>query len=261
MDILELAETAPIANPEEADFYDEQYRRIHRKQTTLFRMWAGEGDSTHVYVWAGSFDDAFEEFAEWLDENAPGHLTDVTVDDLKEAAEALDIEWQEHWPDFEDRDFEKVAESAEADLTNIGHTTLKHGQYLRSWEWGGEEVHSEKERDIVLERSEQESHFDEEGDARSNWLSPIRPSLIKMLKEERADIPKSEDDVDVRLQVLSYRAPIDWKLHVGDASYDTDHHGYWGAAVIGRDFTNQDIADAAEILIDEAEEAIAADKE
>jgi hypothetical protein len=56
--------------------------------------------------------------------------------------------------------------------------------------------------------------------------------------------------VDVRLQVLGDdgRTP-DWILHVGDASYDTDHHGYWGASSLPgvyrgvvRRFNSYDIA-------------------
>src|SRR6187431_552064 len=35
---------------------------------TLYRMWAGSGfEPLQVYVWADSFDSAFEEFVEWLD--------------------------------------------------------------------------------------------------------------------------------------------------------------------------------------------------
>jgi len=107
----------------------------------LFRMWFGEGYSAQdVYVWAEHFEDAFEELVEWMDEHAPGFLRDVTEKDLREAAEDEGIEWQEDWPDWEDRKFEKVVEAAESGLTLIGHTTLKHGQYVVSHEWGGDEV-------------------------------------------------------------------------------------------------------------------------
>lgn len=34
------------------------------------------------------------------------------------------------------------------------------------------------------------------------------------------------DGIDVRLQVLPNG---EWLLHLGDASYDTDHSGVWGA--------------------------------
>lgn len=40
--------------------------------------------------------------------------------------------------------------------------------------------------------------------------------------------PRTEDNayLEVRLQVVSGGA---WALHTGDACYDTDHHGVWGA--------------------------------
>lgn len=146
MKLEEMVEKTPIANPDAIPVEG------HRLQ--LFRMWAGAYGSTHVYVWAEHFEDAFEELVEWLDDNAPGLLTDVDESDYRAAARELGIEWQEHWPDWEDRDFEAVAEQAEADLTTIGHTTLKHGQFIASWEWGGSEVEKGgREYELVLKKS------------------------------------------------------------------------------------------------------------
>lgn len=120
----------------------------------LYRLWFGAYGTTILYVWQDSFESAFEEAVEWLDDNAPGHLIELTEDDLKAAAEDEGIEWQSHWPDWEDSDFTRVAESAEADLTLIGHTTLQHGSYVASYEWGGDDVASgTDEWRTVAERS------------------------------------------------------------------------------------------------------------
>jgi hypothetical protein len=93
----------------------------------------GAYGSTRVRVWAesGCFDNAFETAVEWLDDNAPGHLVDLTQDDYTQAAGELGLD-----PTSEDEDIQnEIRETAEADLTHIGHTTLKHGQFLNSWEW------------------------------------------------------------------------------------------------------------------------------
>ncbi len=152
----EDAENLPIANAGEYWMYESTGGAAGLRKG-LYLMWAGQVGSVRVYVWADSFESAFEEFVEYLDDEAPGMLTDVTEDDLKEAAQDKGIEWQETWPDWEDSDFVVVAEAAEVDLTSIGHTTLKHGQYIASWEWGGAEVTSEEDWDIVAERSVEES--------------------------------------------------------------------------------------------------------
>lgn len=122
---------------------------------TLFRMWAGACAPTFVYVWADHFEDAFEEFVEWLDDNAPGHLTtnEEFMELLNEAAQdmhgktwdELTAECDNVWDEFSD-----VIERAEADLTSIGHTTLKHGTHIASYEWGGDEVTDSEEYETVL---------------------------------------------------------------------------------------------------------------
>jgi hypothetical protein len=160
----EDAETLPIANAGDGDFYigldDSGYMTGSEAHEGLWIMWAGSVGTVRAYVWADSFESAFEQFVEYLDDAAPGLLTDVTEDDLREAAEELKIEWQDSWPDWEDAAFEPVASQAEADLTSIGHTTLKHGQYIPSWEWGGAPVTSGRDWDIVAERSLEESDED-----------------------------------------------------------------------------------------------------
>lgn len=134
----------PIANEGEYQLDEDK---------ALFLMWAGAYGDTKCFVWADHFEDAFEEFVEWLDDNAPGVLTDITVEDLKRAAEDEGIAWQDEWPDDSD-EFYKVVEAAEVDMTAIGHTTLKHGQYIPSWEWGGDEITDDETLELVRERSE-----------------------------------------------------------------------------------------------------------
>ena len=138
-------EPVPIANPDE--FEDD-------KKLYLFTF--GAYGSTKVYVWADHDEDAFEIAVEWLDDNAPGHLTDVTEDDLKRSAEDLGVEWQPSWPDWDDAAFAHVVQNAEADLTQVAHTTLKHGQYLHSWEWTFDEVTDPAEYERIAEESADE---------------------------------------------------------------------------------------------------------
>jgi hypothetical protein len=54
-------------------------------------------------------------------------------------------------------------------------------------------------------------------------------------------------DVDVRLQVTDG----DWTVHTGDASFDTDHRGYWGAGTLTRQTNSREVA---RDLIDQAKD-------
>ena len=61
----------------------------------------------------------------------------------------------------------------------------------------------------------------------------------------------SDDDdkiVDVRLQVYENGQ---WAIREGDASYDTDHHGYWGASTLE---PRSNCRELARDLIDQAAE-------
>jgi hypothetical protein len=158
----EQADKAPIANAGEIWNYvdDEAEPRESDIGTDLYLMWAGAHAPHYVWVWAGSFDDAFEELVEHLDDEAPGLLTTLDEGDLKRAAEDEDIEWKEEWPDWEDPEFERVVQAAEVDYTTIGHTTLKHGTHIASWEWGGDEVTDDMVWLTVAERSVDETEED-----------------------------------------------------------------------------------------------------
>jgi len=124
----------------------------------LFLFHFGAYGWTKLYVWADHLEDAFEVATEWLDDNAPGLLTSFDLEDYKRTADELDLKWQDHWPDFEDERFCKVAETTEADHTPIGHTTLKNGTHIPSWEWTADEVDPTHEafRETIL-RSECEA--------------------------------------------------------------------------------------------------------
>lgn len=113
----------------------------------LWLMWAGAYAEIQGYVWAESEDDAFERWVEWLDEHAPGVLVpDSEFSDLLDNA-ARNLGY-DNWPQLRDSDSrlsDVALEDAEADLTPIGHTTMKSGHYICSWEWGLDEVESGSE--------------------------------------------------------------------------------------------------------------------
>jgi len=101
-----------------------------------FRFIFGAYGWTKVRVWADSYEDAFEIASEWLDDHAPGHLIRLTKEDWKEAADELGLD-----PETEDEnEQEEIRTKAEADLIVIGHTTLKHGQYIAAWECQVQEI-------------------------------------------------------------------------------------------------------------------------
>lgn len=123
----------PIANPSD---HDATYK------TQLFCMWAGAYGDTRVFVWADHFDDAFEVLTEWLDDNAPGCLTHIDWDAT--AREHGYENWQAAYDALgEGNELDALVEEAETDLSIVGHTTLKNGDAIASWEWGGNEVTEE----------------------------------------------------------------------------------------------------------------------
>lgn len=58
-----------------------------------------------------------------------------------------------------------------------------------------------------------------------------------------------EPHIDVRLQVWD---DGQWAIHTGDASYDQDHRGFWGAGCVIADDTPETLRDLAEQLRDDA---------
>ena len=49
----------------------------------------------------------------------------------------------------------------------------------------------------------------------------------------------SDDEIDVRLQVYKNDK---WMIHTGDACYDTDHTGHWGAGEVDRHTNCRELA-------------------
>ena len=138
--IDDLANTAPIANPFDFDL----------GRGRLWCVTFGAYGSTHVYAWADSLEDAFEEAVEHLDDEGQcGHFTILTSDDYQEAADELGVQWDPSEPD------QAVVDHAEADLTAIGWTTLDcertggGSAFVRSWEWSAREVTGDERRSVA----------------------------------------------------------------------------------------------------------------
>lgn len=147
---LERAER-PIANPGDSAAYE--------TGCSLFRMWHAAGP---LYVWAGSFEQAFETLVEWLDDNAPGCL--VSHDEAKEALEESKREHLESGLGDDMWDEETAIEAIESDndWTVIGHTSLKTGMHICRHEWGGDEVESgsdEYDRVLLASTEVAQAHF------------------------------------------------------------------------------------------------------
>jgi len=98
------------------------------QRTHLFYWSLGAYGSTHVYTWADSYESAEETMLEWVDDNAPGLLSTIGEAELRESAQELGIEYDPQ--DIDDR----IIEHAEQDMIIVGHTTLKHGNAIPSWE-------------------------------------------------------------------------------------------------------------------------------
>lgn len=169
----------PIANAAEATYHSPYAgsRPRVRHRGGLFLMWFGQSGTTHVYVWADGFESAFEEAVEWLDDQGfCGFFTTLTRRDFEMTAEDLgwdDIRFRRAWKEIEtgridSGDATKLLEKTEADLTIIGHTTLRNCEkklkggplYVPSYEWGGDEVASERDIKEVTLRSIEEADLD-----------------------------------------------------------------------------------------------------
>lgn len=123
-------ENTPVLNPSD-----------HNWTRNLYRMCAGAYGDARCYVWANSFEDAFEQLVEWLDDEKPGLLTRIDYDAA--AREHGFADFQAVLDTNEEPTIELVREMAESDMTVIGHTTLNNGNAIPSWEWGGDELAGE----------------------------------------------------------------------------------------------------------------------
>jgi hypothetical protein len=169
-----MADETPVANPSELDFFEDN-RHVHEGPLWFFSF--GAYGDTHVYVWADGIESAFEIAVEWLDIHAPGLLTDLTEGDYRAAADDLGIPWDPEWltGGGDERQWEKVRDAAEADLTPIGHTTLAHGQFIPSWEWKVSEVPRDSDDwQYAVEKSKLENQREEMPVYEPNKKLPLR---------------------------------------------------------------------------------------
>lgn len=85
---------------------------------------------------------------------------------------------------------------------------------------------------------------------------PSVSDIFQELKAIRNEIEGDETDegIDVRLQVQDGGS---WDVHSGDASYDTDHRGHWGASTVNAHDSDQELRAIAQDLIDEVDESMA----
>ena len=66
------------------------------------------------------------------------------------------------------------------------------------------------------------------------------------------------ESVDVRLQGYP---DGQWVVRWGDASFDLDHRGYWGASELPLKMSQEDIDSVARELVSQVEDAIAEDSQ
>ena len=88
-------------------------------------------------------------------------------------------------------------------------------------------------------------------------LRAVTLQLRQLNNQLRLDAAFVEGDVDVRLQITESKDPGTpvFQLHSGDASYDTDHTGIWGATGISANESEFDAETVARVLLEEATEA------
>lgn len=87
----------------------------------------------------------------------------------------------------------------------------------------------------------------------------VYAELQDVRNEAKTFDPADIDDgdgpsIDVRLQVQSDGS---WELHTGDASYDTDHRGFWGASSVSPDDDEVALIATARDLVDQVLEHVA----
>lgn len=244
----------PIANPDDAPEERDGALGPHYS-TSLFRFSFGAYGSTQLYVWArrDCLDSAFEIAVEWLDDHAPGILMTIGPEDYREAATSMGLDYDHALgyanDGYDDTELARITEHAEADMTMIGHTTLKNGNAIPSWEWTCIEVCSgTPEHSKAVHRCQA-------------W--PTVDEILEVLSEIPGDIDVDEEhdpeqcgdpSRDVRLQV--YPGPHgDWHIREGDSSYDQDHRGFWGASSVSSGDSDETLREIAADLLDQAQDS------
>jgi hypothetical protein len=99
-----------------------------------FVLWFGACAPTRLMVWANSLDDALEEAAEWLAENAPGNIMKDWEEEHKalvsEVCEERGITFPDGFDALPDEAKWAICDEAESDLTRT------ESGFLTSYEWG-----------------------------------------------------------------------------------------------------------------------------
>lgn len=107
------------------------------KKGGLKLFWFGAYGTTKVYAW-GYWEDALEAAAEWLKENAPGHLSDP---DYREAA--LELGEPLGDADVANVDGKWYPSEAAIELAETDMTYTESG-WLTSYEFGGRDCDAEE---------------------------------------------------------------------------------------------------------------------
>lgn len=76
-------------------------------------------------------------------------------------------------------------------------------------------------------------------------------SELRVVNDERLEPDDMGEGIDVRLQVYEDGR---WAVRSGDPSYDTDHHGYWGASSVPGDGRRFNARETARDLIEQAKD-------
>lgn len=99
-----------------------------------FVLWFGQCAPTFLLVFANGLEDALEEAAGWLADNAPGHIMEDWGDEhkalVREVCAEQEIAFPEGFEALENEEQWAIAEQAEADLTRT------ESGFLTSYEWG-----------------------------------------------------------------------------------------------------------------------------
>lgn len=118
-----------IVNPSERGDH-QRYRPYNR--TRRYVLSFGAIGTTHLMVWGRGIEDALESAADWLADNAPGHIMTHDSEELQELFNEAMQELYPHAESIDDLDESEVSacqEKATADLT------YTEAGYLTSYEW------------------------------------------------------------------------------------------------------------------------------
>lgn len=248
----------------------------HGEEAGYLFSFGAYGD-THVAVIGGSLESGLESCLEWLDDNAPGLLHTIGESDYAEAAAELGVEWPPKDLRYDSDEAERVRAATETDMTMVGHTTLKNGNCIPSYEWFVRSLDAAELATLMRRFCKNcESALNAEkdcilcgectvglvNDVTHDLLIERGPVQSEPSPEETAEREDGDDPdaTDVRLQVRTWRGN-DWAIRTGDSSYDQDHRGFWGAGRLSPYDTDHCVGETARDLVNQALEHAAAYEE